>query len=44
MARRVRDYGRAMFNWAVRRHLVPANPFVGAVIEGREVSRDPGLD
>jgi integrase len=40
MARRARDYGRAMFNWAVRRRLVPANPFAGVAIEGRETSRD----
>lgn len=39
MARRIRDYGRAMFNWAMRRRLVPANPFAGVVIEGREISR-----
>jgi integrase len=39
MARRARDYGRAMFNWAIRRRLVSANPFAGVVIEGREISR-----
>ena len=39
MARRVRDYGRAMFNWASRRRLVSANPFASVVIEGREISR-----
>lgn len=40
MARRARDYARAMFNWAVRRRLVPSNPFAGVAIETRERSRD----
>jgi integrase len=40
MARRGRDYARAMFNWAIRRRLLTANPFAAAQIEGREVSRD----
>jgi integrase len=40
MARRGRDYARAMFNWGMRRRLISANPFAAAVIEGREVSRD----
>lgn len=40
MARRVRSYGQAMFAWAGRRRLVAGNPFAGAVVEGREVSRE----
>lgn len=40
MAKRVRDYARAMFNWAVRRRLVTTNPFIGVAIETRERSRD----
>jgi len=40
MARRVRDYGRSMFNWAARRRLVTGNPFADAAVEGREMSRD----
>lgn len=40
MARRARDYVRAMFNWAVKRRLVPTNPFAGVVIEARERARN----
>lgn len=42
MARRVRNYGAAMFNWARRRDLTPAdvNPFAAAVVDGRPVARD----
>ncbi len=40
MARRARDYVRAMFNWAARRQLVPSNPFAEVVIEARELTRD----
>jgi integrase len=43
MARRTRDYGRAVFNWGLRRGLVAANPFAGVVIEARERSRDRAL-
>jgi integrase len=43
MARRVRDYGRAAFNWAVSRELVPSNPFTAVRIESRPVSRDRAL-
>ena len=39
-ARRVLAYGRAMFGWALKRRLVPANPFAQVVAEGRERSRD----
>ena len=40
MARRARDYARAAFNWALRRHLVAANPFAAVTVEARERSRD----
>jgi integrase len=43
MARRSRDYGRAMFNWAQARELVTGNPFAAVRIETREVSRDRAL-
>lgn len=39
-ARRLHAYGRAMYGWAVKRGLVPDNPFSAAIVEGREVSRD----
>ncbi|MCQ8279926.1 integrase arm-type DNA-binding domain-containing protein [Acetobacteraceae bacterium KSS8] len=39
-ARRLRDYGRAMFGWAVKRRLLAANPFAALVVDSREVSRD----
>ncbi len=39
MARRLRDYARAMFNWAIRRRLLTANPFAAVGFEGRRVSR-----
>ncbi|MGX7346960.1 tyrosine-type recombinase/integrase [Acetobacter pasteurianus] len=42
-ARRLHAYGRAMYGWAVKRSLVPENPFAGAIVEGREVSRDRAL-
>jgi integrase len=40
MARRVHAYLRTMFGWAARRGLVPSNPCAGAVVEGRDVSRE----
>ena len=40
MARRVRAYGAALFGWAVKRDLVPSNPFAGMPMETREVARD----
>ncbi|MFT8372254.1 MAG: integrase family protein, partial [Acetobacter sp.] len=39
-SRRLHAYGRAMYGWAVKRGLVPDNPFSAAIVEGREVSRD----
>lgn len=39
-ARRLRDYGRTAFNWAVARGSVTANPFLSVVVEAKEVSRD----
>jgi hypothetical protein len=44
MARRVRAYGAAMYGWAVKRELVPGNPFAGIAIESREVRRDRVLN
>lgn len=35
-----RDYGRAAFNWAMKRHYVAANPFGAVVIERRAKARD----
>lgn len=43
MARRVRDYGRAMFEWARSRSLVTANPFTGVIVEGRDKPRERWL-
>ncbi|MEJ0047383.1 MAG: integrase arm-type DNA-binding domain-containing protein [Rhodospirillales bacterium] len=43
MARRARDYARAMWNWGISRNLVTHNPFAAVRIEGREVSRDRAL-
>lgn len=40
MGRRTRAYARALYNWAMKRRLVPANPFGEVHTEGREVSRD----
>ena len=40
VARKLRDYGRAGFNWARRRNLVAANPFTAVVIDRRQISRD----
>jgi hypothetical protein len=40
MGRRSRDYARSMFNWALKRRLVPANPFLTVVIDARETTRD----
>ncbi len=39
-ARRVRAYGRAMYGWAVKRGLVPTNPFAAVFLETRDVPRD----
>lgn len=39
-ARRLRDYGRTAFNWAMARGSVTANPFLAVVIEAKEISRD----
>jgi integrase len=40
MALRTRNYGRAAFNWAVRRKRVEVNPFATAEVEVREKSRE----
>jgi integrase len=40
MARKLRDYGRAMFNWGIRRKRVAANPFLGVEIETPATDRD----
>ena len=40
MARRVRVYGAAMYAWAVKRDLVPENPFAAVPMESRDVARD----
>ena len=40
MARRLRDYARAMYNWGIKRRLLTINPFATVVVEGRERSRD----
>ena len=40
MARRVRAYGAALYGWAVRRELVPDNPFAAVRIDSRDVPRD----
>ncbi len=40
MARRVRDYARAMFNWAILWRLFTENPFAAVEIGGRQVTRD----
>jgi hypothetical protein len=39
-ARRVRAYGRALYNWAMKRNLVPGNPFAAATVEGRDLPRE----
>ncbi|GAA4497326.1 tyrosine-type recombinase/integrase [Gluconacetobacter tumulicola] len=39
-ARRLHALGRSMFGWAEKRGLVPANPFTGAIPEGRDISRE----
>ena len=44
MARRTQSYARAMFNWAIRRHLLSVNPFTGLDAPGRDVARDRTLD
>jgi len=43
MARRVRSYARAAFNWGLTRGRVSGNPFDGVVIEARETKRDRAL-
>lgn len=40
MARRTRSYGHAAFSWAVKRGLVPSNPFAAVIVEGRDTQRD----
>jgi hypothetical protein len=40
LARRIRAYGRACFAWAVKRELVPANPFASVSLESQEVARE----
>jgi hypothetical protein len=40
MARRTRSYGHAAYAWAVKRGLVPANPFAAVIVEGRDAQRD----
>lgn len=40
MARRVRAYGAALFGWAMKRGLVPSNPFAGLPMETRDVARE----
>jgi integrase len=40
LAIRTRNYGRAAFNWAIRRNLVSSNPFTAVEIDRRERSRD----
>ena len=40
MARRTRDYARAMMNWGMKRQLITANPFAAVAVETKEVSRD----
>ena len=43
MARRVRNYGHAMFEWAKARRLVSDNPFAAVVAEGRDRPRERWL-
>ncbi|MFC7609334.1 tyrosine-type recombinase/integrase [Teichococcus aestuarii] len=43
MARRSHAYARALYGWAMKRRLVPTNPFAEVHTEGREVSRDRAL-
>jgi integrase/DNA-binding Xre family transcriptional regulator len=40
MARRTRVYGHACYNWAMKRGLVPSNPFALVSVEGGDVKRD----
>jgi integrase len=40
MARRVRAYGSALYGWAIKRGLVPSNPFAAIPDESRDVQRD----
>jgi hypothetical protein len=40
MVRRVRAYGHAMYGWAVKRGLVPSNPFAAVPVEGRDTPRE----
>lgn len=43
MARRVRVYGHAMFEWGKARRLVSGNPFAAVVAEGRDRPRERWL-
>lgn len=40
IARRTRAYGHAMGAWAAKRGLIPANPFAGTIVEGRDAQRE----
>ena len=44
MARRVRAYGAALFGWAVKRDLVPSNPFAGMPMESARGCARPRAD
>ena len=44
MARRVQDYGHALFAWGKARGLVADNPFAAVVVEGRDRARERWLN
>lgn len=43
LARRVQAYGRALYNWAMKRRLVTTNPFAAATVEGHDAPRERAL-